>query len=730
MSRRGASAGPPTAPPAGPSTAPRSALAGPRWLVNGWLPVLLALACFANSLPNGFTYDDNEIVRDNPRVRSLTNFTQIWLSDWWQPQGERARIPNPNRDRLYRPLTLLSFALNYAVHGLNPLPFHATNVALHALACWLVWVFVRRLLQDDLVAACAALLFAVHPVHVEAVANVVGRAEVLSSVCMLAGSICLLRTGAPSVGVTALAALAFLAALLAKETAICYPAVALLLLARRVGNTRPATWWLARGGLLLVPLLIYLPLRFVALEQHLIRVRPEVSLFNPLFAAELSERAIAALTILGHYTRLLLAPATLSCDYGLAIIDPARGADALTLVGLAALATVALALAGYRRHAGPFWRSYALLIGVFVVSYALISNTVLLIGVSLAERLLYWPSVPLCAALALLGVQCWRGEGRIGQALRGLAPLLPTAGALLLVALALRTGMRNPDWSNDFRLFSVDQASFPNSAHLNATLGRHYLHLAERSAVAEQRAALLEQAKLLTEAALRIYGRHAEALLHRGRIALLAGDLEAAVQYFEAATQLMPTDAEAQRYLMHARGESQPKLERLTQLDALLASTPDDVALRIERGRLRLDLGRHDEALTDLARAVSLAPDNVEALRLHGAALLLNFRSADARDAYLRVVVLDPADWEAHANLAKLLATDDPPAALRHAREAQRLNPNDLRTRVNLAEAHAANKDYAEALRLWRQIERDLSADTPFRAPVSERIRDLERLLR
>lgn len=87
-----------------------------RFLLGPWLAPLLGVLCFANSLGNDFAYDDRALVVDNPRIRSLTDFHALWLSDWWYP-SEKPSQEAPRRDWLYRPLTLFSFALNYAVAG-------------------------------------------------------------------------------------------------------------------------------------------------------------------------------------------------------------------------------------------------------------------------------------------------------------------------------------------------------------------------------------------------------------------------------------------------------------------------------------------------------------------------------------------------------------------------------------------------------------------------------------
>src|SRR5262245_5753303 len=122
-----------------PSAGPPRSRSTAIWL-GPWIPVAAGLLCFAGTLGHGFTYDDKPIIVRNPRIRDLTDFRGIWLTDWWARQTDDANeVPDPNRDRLYRPLTLLSFALNYRLGGVAPSGYHAVNVALHGLVCWLVW---------------------------------------------------------------------------------------------------------------------------------------------------------------------------------------------------------------------------------------------------------------------------------------------------------------------------------------------------------------------------------------------------------------------------------------------------------------------------------------------------------------------------------------------------------------------------------------------------------------
>lgn len=721
MSRSGAE------PPAA-AAAPVVSPAVPRLLSGPWFAVLLGLVCFLNSLGGDFVYDDTAIIRDNPAIRDPADFRAIWLTDWWGAiQAQQIQIDNPRRDRLYRPLTTFTFALNYAAGGLSPFGYRLVNVLLHAACCALVWLLAFRLFADRRIAAAAAILFAVHPVHCEAVAQVVGRAEVLAALFLLAGLLALLpRAAPPSLARLVLAAALFMLALLAKETAICYPAVALLALhyhAGKPGRTarRP---WLAAVLLLVLPVVLYLALRYQALGGHLIRDQAVDELFNPV-AAGGAARWLMPLTILGHYVRLLVAPSALSSDYGWGVLDPDRPVEWLTFVGGLAAVGLLAALRGYRR--GESWpRRAAVCSALFLASYALISNTGLLIGVSLAERLFYWPSVPALLLAAVLGAAAWERWCAPGRVLAGSVPLLRILGLLLPVALGLRTVARNYDWTSNLLLFQADVTTYPQAVLLQRATARELLIALPRENDPRRRQALLDAA-----------ARHAQYVVERrprffdghylmARICQFRGDLEAARRYADNALRLMPGDPRMQQLNRELAGAGEDQARR----DALrkqLAADPADTAARVELARLLLAGGQLRDALQLLEDEAAARSDDPELQLLRAEALTLAQQEPRAIELYERVLTLRPDEWRAHANLANLLAGARPADALRHAQRAFELQPNDLRANVNLAEALAVNGRTAEALARYRAIRSGLAPDDPFAAAVAERIRELER---
>lgn len=692
------------------------------WLTGPLTPILLALLVYANTLGNGFTYDDNPIIAENPRVRSVFDIRGVWLTDWWATHADEEEFPSPHRDRLYRPLTLFSFALNYAVGGLAPIGYHLVNVLLHALVSGLVWKLAERWTRDRGVALLAGALFAVHPVHVEAVAGVVGRAEILSALFLCLGLLPLFNERVSTRALHASAA-AFLAALLSKENAVCYPALAALVwfVARaRLELDRRLT---PRLALLSIPLLIYFPLRFIALEARFIRDAPSNTLFNPLVDADASGRILGAFSVLGHYARLLFAPVSLSCDYGLAIVDPFSTPGIICVVGVFAALALAGALIGLARTAGA-WRIVAEASFAFLLSYVLISNTFLLIGVSLAERLIYWPSAPALIAISTALLTLLRRVSR-GAVQRRYLPAC--VAAVILLSLGLRAFTRNSDWTDDKRLFAADLQTYPGSAHLNNSLAQILIYEAQHAdndALLEES---LQRAARLLDRALQIHSRYPHALFQRGVVFAMQGNKAAALSYLDRALALSPSSRRTQAMIRELKGGVESQSAELTALYEAAMAAPDDPNAQLNLGEALLQFGDSAAALKSFDHATAINSRDARAHRGRGQALALLLREADAIDAFRAALEADPKDWQSHGNLAMLLAQRDPQAALTHAQKAVDLQPNDLRTQLNFAEALALNQRKIEALERFRLILRGLKPDDPFYRAINDRIRELDR---
>ena len=159
----------------GPEPAPKSR-AALYWAIA---VAAAAVLVYVNALGNDFVLDDIRLIRDNERIRALASIPHLFASTYWGAQGPQA---------LYRPLVLASYALNYAVHGLDASGYIGVNIALHASVCLLLFALVRALGGSLLAAGLTGIAFAVHPIHTEAVAGHFRTAGVAGSAVVPGGA--------------------------------------------------------------------------------------------------------------------------------------------------------------------------------------------------------------------------------------------------------------------------------------------------------------------------------------------------------------------------------------------------------------------------------------------------------------------------------------------------------------------------------------------------------------
>ncbi|MGD9765810.1 MAG: tetratricopeptide repeat protein [Candidatus Binatia bacterium] len=438
----------------------------------------LAVVPYLNSLGNDFTFDDPVVVRDNPMVT----------------RGAPAELLSAvyALGAVYRPLTMLSYSVNYRVSP-EPFGFHLVNVTLHALTSAAVLGLALALFHSRVAALAAGALFAVHPIHTEAVNNIVGRAELLAALLLLVALLALVRAsrGARRLWL-AVAVVAFAGALLAKESAFT-----------GIGLAAAVAWWVdpqrspGRALAGMVPFaavgLLYLPLR-VAVVGSLTWPYPPPFIDNPLAHAPALVRAGTALVVLSEYCSQLFVPLRLVADYSYDSIPLVTSPlDGRLLLAIFVFASLAVACAAVARRVPALLMAAAFT----AIPLTLTANLLFPIGTIKAERLLYLPSVGWCLAAGWFTAAGWRRH-RMATACVVLA---------LTGAFAARTWLRNPDWQNNLALFAAAVQHAPQNAKAQYNL-----------AIAYDAAGRLDDAMLHARQALRIYPDSADAMFVLGTI--------------------------------------------------------------------------------------------------------------------------------------------------------------------------------------------------------------------
>jgi len=453
-----------------PGAASKSGRPDPWWLGPPGLFALVLLA-YANSLGLGLAEDSQFLLTQDPRLQSLTahNLALIFAKSYWWPVAG---------DLIYRPLTTASLLLNHALAGAagGAFWYHLVNLVLHAVNAWLVWELAKRLLSRR-AAWCAAALWAVHPIATEAVDNVVGRADLLAAMAVLAGLLIYTRATAESGWRRwlALFAVATVGAL-SKENAVVL--VGLMVLSDLAfgppalirTRQRLSAYAAALGSvvaLFLARAAVFAPLPWP----------PAFYMDNVLRTLPRWQRLFSAQKIIGTDLGLLLWPVRLVSDRSYDVIRAAAWTDGVAWLSLLIIvALLALALAMRWRHPLVFW-----LAGFFGLALLPTSNLLIKIASPMAERFLYLPSLAFAIALA-------------GLAWRYLTPRQAgTALALLLLLYTGRTWARNADWRDNLTLGSADVQTAPRSARLHDMLAKAWFDQNARGsldrAIAEQETA-------------------------------------------------------------------------------------------------------------------------------------------------------------------------------------------------------------------------------------------------
>jgi protein O-mannosyl-transferase len=408
----------------------------------------LALVASITSLTNGFALDDVPIVALDPRAHNLAGAWRFCCTSYW-PRGYGGG--------LYRPLTSMLFALEWAIGHGAPIVFHAINIGLYAVLAVAVLALAREVL-DPAPAALTAALFAVHPAHVEVVANVVGQSELVAALAMtLAVAIYVRarRTSDAPLGRGLLGAIGalFAAAILAKEHGVVLPLVLLAAECIVVRDPRP----LRARARTLWPLAA--TLAAVGVGYGVARLGAIGWLFgdtpNPALASlPPSARGWTMLAVAGEWLRLLLWPAHLAALYGPPGTPILKGFDWRAMgCALAVGAVLVLAFSARRRVPvitfGIVWAGLALLP---------VTNLVFVSGVHLAERSLFFPSVG--AMLAVGGAV----GAVVGAAPRRWLRITAMATASVLVGLGVwRSARRQPVWRDNRTLLVQAVQDEPNS---------------------------------------------------------------------------------------------------------------------------------------------------------------------------------------------------------------------------------------------------------------------------
>ncbi|MGH9469716.1 MAG: tetratricopeptide repeat protein [Terriglobia bacterium] len=629
------------------------------------LLAFLALASvlpYANTLLNGFVYDDLTQVMNNPYIVNFHHLRQIFSTGVWSYIGQQG-VSN-----YYRPMMTFGYLLGYHAFGKVAFGYHLVNVALELAVVWILFGLTLTLFRRRDVAFLAALIFALHPVHVESVAWIAAVTDLQLTLFYLLTFwlfVALVRPGGRrSTLAFAGMVICYVLALLSKEQALTLPVLAMFYeyacrsdrAASSSGQklARYGVLWLLAGGYLLARA----------------RLLGALAPVNQMPRLTWPQTFLSAFALAGHYVEKMLWPVSLCAFY--VFHKSASLLDWRVLAGLAiAAGSIALFAAMWKRERlvsfGVLW---------FFITLAPVLNARWMAANVFAERYLYLPSVGFCWVLGWCLAALWFAAAPARRVQRGLA----AAFAVVLVLCAARIVTRNRDWNNNVRLYTRTLEQQPDAYAILNNLGAVYW--AQGKAAAAQKEWLR---------ALVLHPKNTIVLNNLGLFYAKEKDYAKAVECFERAMRLKPAYTDPHLNLGGTEEQMGDLGKAERQLRTAAALAPLSVRAQNELGELLLKEGRQTEAQKQFEAAERIDP-NGEALDRLGEIYLRAGRIEDAARVYTSALGLNPIDSVAHFGLAEIDAARGRVDDARKEYEAGlRVDPRNAPARVALKKLSHAN---------------------------------------
>lgn len=647
--------------------APQKPVPSGAFWTNHYLHIVLILVVsmglYANTLGHQYAVDDSIVIlRNSYTKKGFKGMKGIWTEDTFTGFfGTKRNLVAGGR---YRPLSVATFAMELQLFGNvvtdaqgnpildkdgdvtyqgNPFISHLVNVLLYGLLCVVLYLLLLQCfnprrdtaqVKGYFIALTGALLYAAHPIHTEAIANIKGRDEILVLLGSLLTVYWVLRAAAKEsapIGYLVGACLAYTVAIFSKESAVTF--LAIIPAALYVFTERKISYIALRSLPYLVIFIAFFGVRSMVLGDSGALISkddsPNKELMNNPFlkwrdnqyiAFDSNERNATILYTWGKYVGLLVYPKTLTNDYYPKHIrtdkDKIPSFDMPMVMGslLLHLALFALMFLGlYRRRAWGFFILF------YLATFSVVSNLIFPIGTNMAERFMFLPSVGfsgLCAlGLYAFAKRLQKPEQPIEQALS-----MPTflLGAIVLI-YGVKTFSRNWAWYDDYTLFTTDIAHSPHSAKLNNAVSGVLQARAPRIQDIFQRKASLEQALKHSIIATSLHTKYHSAWLLHGNAHIMLS--ENAIQRAELSQNLSDKQALIKEAfeLTNAGLKSYAMVQELRPNHASIHQNLG-IAYRI-RGKI---LGQYFNDLTNsiiaLEQSINYNPNDVETLRLVGVA--------------------------------------------------------------------------------------------------------------
>ncbi|MCH8332248.1 MAG: tetratricopeptide repeat protein, partial [Bacteroidetes bacterium] len=426
---------------------------------------------YANTLSHEYALDDKAIITKNRITqKGFAGIPELLSTPYWYGL-------NKKQEGVYRPLSPITFAIEIGLWGEKPGLSHLVNILLYIICGLLLYHCLLLLFEyprKEWFAMLVTTLFLVHPIHTEVVANIKGRDEILAFLLLIFALYSLLKNlGTNRLYWLILSGASYFFAMLSKESAIVLLGLAPFILI--VGKNKLMIDTIKKCVPLIISTVVYL---FLYFSRTQFIDTSKLHLFDNALSAEAPAFDLLAtkFLILGKYITLFILPYPLVYDYSYNTIpiigytDP--GVIGATIVILLLLILVVQGFITNQDDQRISFLKLTMVLGAawFLISVSIVSNIFFLTGTTMAERLLFTPSLGYCLAIGSLVFRLDQRSRLIAVSLAG----------FMIISYSYVTIDRNPSWENDARLFSSDIKHLPNSSKAH----HNYANILEKQAEA------------------------------------------------------------------------------------------------------------------------------------------------------------------------------------------------------------------------------------------------------
>ena len=423
-------------------------------LLIGVVLLLITLAAYFNILQNKLFFDDEELIYKNKYIQNLSYLPRFFTQNMIAGAG---KISN-----MYRPLLLLSLALDYRLWNLNPMGYHLTSIILHFLNGWLVFLILQKLFKNKFISFFTSLLFIVHPIQTEAVAYASGRSDPLFTFFLLGSlwfSISYLKSQKSSIALFIGSVILFIFSLLSKESAVILPLLTVLMLIVMENKNLSRFKTVLLVGVYLTVDLIYIILRLTKLNF--------LNSFNfydvpTLYSSHLGIRLFTFSKVFFDYLLVLFFPQDLIV---------ARKPDIITsifnpwVLFFAVFLIVAIFISVQKRKSNKI---YFFSLTWFFITILPVSGIVPINNIE-SEHYLYLPSIAVFSLISFLIYKNWIYLKN--NEIKRLIGVLVILGILLLF---FRTVVRNYDWRDPESFYTLSLKQSPWNINMRHNLAMTY----------------------------------------------------------------------------------------------------------------------------------------------------------------------------------------------------------------------------------------------------------------